>query len=108
MTVQEAENKVRNEDALEYCQKQSMLEQMVASEKWKHYHYASEALEKQIPEIPSIEGDGYCPEGNLVYDTWICPNCGKDYEIEYDDYDYCPKCGQKIDKSVFDWEECAE
>ena len=63
------------------------------------------ALEKQIPQTPNLEGDGYCPEGNLVYDTWICPNCEKDYEVDYDYYDYCPNCGQKIDKSVFDWEE---
>ena len=58
-----------------------------------------EAKEKQIPQTPTLEGDGYCPEGNLVYDTWICPNCEKDYEVYYDDYDYCPNCGQKIDKS---------
>lgn len=64
-----------------------------------------EAREKQIPTTPSIEGDGYCPEGHLVYDTWICPNCEAYYEIDYDDYDYCPKCGQAINKSVFDWEE---
>lgn len=61
-----------------------------------------QALEKQIPKKPNIEGDGYA-DGHLVYDTWICPNCEKDYEIDYDDYDYCPNCGQKIDKSVFDW-----
>ena len=60
------------------------------------------ALEKQIAKKPNIEGDGYA-DGHLVYDTWICPNCEKDYEIDYDDYDYCPNCGQKIDKSVFDW-----
>ena len=64
-----------------------------------------EAREKQIPKTPCIEGDGYCPEGNLVYDTWICPNCEEYYEIDYDDYDYCPKCGQAINKSVFNWEE---
>jgi rubredoxin len=62
---------------------------------------AIDALEKQIPTTPSIEGDGYCPEGHLVYDTWICPNCEAYYEIDYDDYDYCPKCGQAIDKAVF-------
>lgn len=28
--------------------------------------------------------------------------CGKDYEIECDNYDYCPRCGQAIDKI---WEE---
>ena len=58
-----------------------------------------EAREKQIPATPCIEGDGYCPEGNLVYDTWICPNCEKDYEVDYDNYDYCPNCGQHIDRS---------
>ena len=65
----------------------------------KAIEIAIECMEKQIPKSPTLEGDGYCPEGNLVYDTWICPNCDKDYEIDYDDYDYCPNCGQKIDKS---------
>lgn len=60
-----------------------------------------EAREKQIQKTPCIEGDGYCPEGNLVYDTWICPNCEEHYEIDYDDYDYCPKCGQAIDRAIF-------
>ena len=59
-----------------------------------------EARENQVAKTPCIEGDGYCPEGNLVYDTWICPNCDTYYELDYDDYDYCPKCGQKINKSV--------
>jgi rubrerythrin len=66
------------------------------------YDMSIKALEKQIPKKPNIEGDGYA-DGHLVYDTWICPNCEKDYEIDYEDYDYCPNCGQKIDKSVFDW-----
>lgn len=66
---------------------------------------AIKSLEKQIPKKPDIEGDGYCPEGNLVYDTWICPNCGTHYEIDYDNYDYCPKCGQAIDKSFMNWSE---
>lgn len=60
-----------------------------------------EAREKQVAKSPTLEGDGYCPEGNLVYDTWICPNCDKDYEVDYDDYDYCPNCGQKIDRAIF-------
>lgn len=64
-----------------------------------------EAMEKQISKKPDIEGDGYDTEGNLVYDTWICPNCEERYEIDYDDYDYCPKCGQAIDKSVMDWND---
>lgn len=56
------------------------------------------ALEKQIPKKPMLEADGYA-DGNLVYDTWICPNCEKHYEVDYDNYDYCPNCGQCIDRS---------
>lgn len=59
---------------------------------------AIRALEKQMPKIPDVEGDGYS-DGHLVYDTWICPCCGEHYEIDYDNYEYCPKCGQHIDTS---------
>lgn len=55
-----------------------------------------EAREKQIAMKPYYEGDGYA-DGQLVYDTWICPCCGKRYEVDYDNYTYCPNCGQKID-----------
>lgn len=57
---------------------------------------AKVALEKQIPQSPTYEGDGYS-NGQLVYDTWVCPCCGQTYEVDYDDYEYCPKCGQHID-----------
>lgn len=56
------------------------------------------AVEKQTPKRPGYEGDGYA-DGQLVYDTWICPCCGKHYEVDYDDYDFCPECGQCIDWS---------
>lgn len=56
------------------------------------------AVEKQSAKRPDLEGDGYA-DGHLVYDTWICPNCGKHYEVDYDNYDYCPDCGQKIEWS---------
>ncbi len=55
-----------------------------------------EAVEKQKPKSPDYEGDGYA-DGEMVYDTWICPNCRGRYEVDYDDYDYCQKCGQKLD-----------
>ena len=61
-----------------------------------------EAVEKQKPKTPDYEGDGYA-DGYMVYDTWICPNCGKQYEVDYDDYDHCPKCGQAIQ-----WKESEE
>ena len=60
-----------------------------------------EARKKQIAKTPDYGGDGYA-DGELVYDTWICPNCGEHYEIEYDDYEYCPNCGQHIKHE--DWE----
>lgn len=63
---------------------------------------AIKALEKQIPKKPTYEGDGYAPDGTPVYDTWICPCCGKRYEVDYDDYTCCPNCGQKID---LDWSD---
>ena len=59
---------------------------------------AIEALKRQTPQKPNLEGDGYA-DGVLVYDTWICPNCEKRYEVDYDEYDHCPNCGQAIDWS---------
>ena len=56
------------------------------------------SMEKQKAKKPDFEGDGYA-DGHLVYDTWICPCCGKHYEVDYDDYDFCPNCGQKLDWS---------
>lgn len=57
-----------------------------------------EAVEKQKPKKPDYEGDGYDDKEELIYDTWICPNCGKKYEVDYDDYEHCPKCGQTIEQ----------
>lgn len=57
-----------------------------------------EAVEIQTPKKPDYEGDGYA-DGQIVYDTWICPNCGRSYETDYEEYECCPHCGQKIDWS---------
>lgn len=57
----------------------------------------AEALRKQIPEKPHFEGDGYDDSGELIYDTWICPNCGDRYGLDYEIHQYCPMCGQRID-----------
>ena len=62
-----------------------------------------EAREKQKAKRPDIEGDGYTDDGQILYDTWVCPSCGEQYEIDYDDYDYCPKCGQHIKRIWKDW-----
>ena len=56
---------------------------------------AISALEKQIPKKPKVP-----------FDTWVCPECGRDVEYQaklgdnilfHGQYDYCPKCGQAID-----------
>ena len=71
-------------------------------DEWLAYHKIGTveecraAVEKQKPKKPDCEGDGYA-DGHIVYDTWICPNCGKRYEVDYDDYDFCPNCGQALD-----------
>lgn len=62
------------------------------------------AMEKQTAKRPDYEGDGYA-DGHLVYDTWICPCCGKHYEVDYDEYDFCPDCGQKLDWEGERWED---
>ena len=54
-----------------------------------------ELKERDLAKMPMYEGDGYA-DGKMVYDIWICPNCGTKYEVDYDDYDFCPNCGQRI------------
>ena len=54
-----------------------------------------ELKERDAAKAPQFEGDGYA-DGEMVYDEWICPNCGEHYEVDYDDYDFCPNCGQRI------------
>ena len=55
----------------------------------------AELKERDSAKMPMYEGDGYA-DGKMVYDIWICPNCGTKYEVDYDDYDFCPNCGQRI------------
>ena len=57
---------------------------------------AISALEKQIPKKPIYQADGYY-DGELVYDTWLCPNCDTAYDVDMDEHNYCPNCGQAID-----------
>ena len=40
------------------------------------------------------EADGYA-DGELVYDMWSCPVCGKCFEEweEKPDWNFCPNCG---------------
>ena len=60
------------------------------------FDFVEEAMTKATPTIPDVYGDGFA-DGELVYDTYICPYCEKHYEVDYEEYDYCPNCGQAID-----------
>jgi hypothetical protein len=59
---------------------------------------ACKAMEKQIPKKPIITIDGFF-NGQPIYDTWCCPNCGKVNDTDFEDYGYCPICGQALDWS---------
>lgn len=52
------------------------------------------AVDKQVPNMPIMESDGYCPDGYPAWD-YYCPRCN--YNFEDNEPDYCPNCGQAID-----------
>ena len=79
----------------DYCSKKEHLAVHIT----KALQMAVEALEKQVPEKPDLEGDGYW-DGELVYDTGYCPHCRQDYEVEYHTPKFCWNCGQALD-----WDE---
>lgn len=56
-----------------------------------------ELVDKATPTELYYEADGYA-DGELVYDTAICQNCGRAFEVEYDEQtNYCSNCGQRLD-----------
>ena len=98
MTVEEAKKIAKLECALEFCKKESMLEQYVSDEKWKYFDVAANAIEKQMPKKIHIS----------PYIYTRC-NCGYEFSIHYGDGYYgvpeekkthfCPNCGQALDWS---------
>lgn len=109
MTEQEA---IKNVTAYVYMECQNMPQQVIkaldimkdATKEIQQYRAIGtveelKALkEKSVAKKANYKGSGYYG-GQLVLDTWICPNCGKDYEVDYEDHEYCPNCGQHIDHS---------
>lgn len=62
---------------------------------------AQEALGKQVLMSLDYEGDSYADDGNILYDTAICRNCGRRFERDCEEhYKYCPNCGQALN-----WDE---
>ena len=63
---------------------------------------AIEALEKQIPKMPDMWGDGYS-EGEIVMESYECPKCGCIYDFDIDGkLNFCHNCGQAIDWKVIE------
>lgn len=60
------------------------------------------AMERLKSKTPDIWGDGCDKKGNIIYDMYSCPSCGKNYEIEGEQYNHCPECGQAIDLSALE------
>lgn len=88
MTYEEALNKINQECV--YCRTSNSCAKDECI-----WYICKKAINKQISKKPILEADGYS-DGELVYDTWICPNCDKSYEVDFDDYDFCPNCGQAV------------
>ena len=76
---------------------------------YNDYAYAAMDVIKRLPaaDVAEVvygqwqgEGDGYA-DGALVYDVWVCSNCGHYIDDGTDDPEclpnYCPNCGAKMD-----------
>ena len=53
--------------------------------------------EKDTPKLVVYSGDGYA-DGYLVYDYAECPNCGREFEEDRDEWEmpFCCACGQAL------------
>lgn len=76
----------------------SRYSENVINEKLCHL---KELVDKATDEKPYLDGD--CDrDTDLFYTVWICPICGKEYDIVHDGkHNYCQQCGQSIDWGDF-------
>jgi len=60
-----------------------------------------ESEDKDTPKLVIYSGDGYA-DGYMVYDYAECPNCGREFEEDRDEWEmpFCCACGQALK-----WEE---
>lgn len=60
-------------------------------------------MNRDEPKTVYLQGDGYS-DGELVYDTAICPSCGYVLDDDYDQENlyepYCPHCGQRLNWEI--------
>ena len=83
------------EEAIKSMQNLKLVLSITDSER-SSVNTAIAALEKQIPEEPELEADGYDDDGNWIYECGYCPDCRHEFEIAYDSPDYCPDCGKHL------------
>lgn len=95
VSLVDKENEAIVKAITEYAKKEGFTELILIDKE-----FIRDAIKKQIPQKPNYEGDGYDDSGNLIYDTWICPNCEDRYEVDYEIHSHCPTCGQAIDWEV--------
>lgn len=94
---QDALNRIVDDD---YDFSNDYYEEDKATIKERDIETLQELINKATPQKPNLWGDGYDEKGELIYDMYDCPNCGKSYELDYNETRRCDNCGQ-----VFDWEE---
>ena len=52
--------------------------------------------DKEKPKYVAYEYDGYA-DGCPVYDIAHCPECGRYFDLDYEEKsNYCPDCGQRL------------
>lgn len=55
-----------------------------------------ELVDREKPRYVNYEYDGYA-DGCPVYDTARCPECGRYFDLDYEEKcNYCPDCGQRL------------
>lgn len=65
----------------------------------RDFDIVQELVDKQTPLTVNYISDGYA-DGYPVYDTAICPNCTRIFEVfDEEHYKYCPTCGQHLNWS---------
>ena len=83
----------------DYISREAAIEEAKKS----HLYFDLKPILQRVPAadvVPVVkaewygEADGYA-DGELVYDMWSCPICGKRFEEweEKPDWNFCPNCG---------------
>lgn len=104
-TIEFVEKRIEQlKEDIEFCKNKNDEDHIKMVPHLIKYKRISETVFKTLlrekPKKLERYGDGYDEEGNEVYDMAVCPNCHREFEVEYTEHcNYCPSCGQKLDWS---------